>query len=72
MSLSYGPEKPERPQAPQEALPLRTGRVHISARQRSVDITALSRLALHLPHGLASATVVFVVSYVVGMVTGLP
>lgn len=65
------PEKPRKSAGPEEELPLRTGRVHISARQRGMDITALGHLALHLPHGLASAGVVFVLSYLVGAVTGL-
>ncbi|MGW6903889.1 M48 family metalloprotease [Streptomyces sp. NPDC054940] len=61
----------DNPKDPKEGLPLRPGRVHISARQRGVDITAIGHLALHLPHGLASTAVVFIVSYLVGIVTGL-
>ena len=66
------PEKPQKPAEPEEELPLRTGRVHIPARQRGMDITALSHLTLHLPHGIASAAVVFVLSYPVAIMTGLP
>jgi Zn-dependent protease with chaperone function len=66
-----GPEKPKKPGEPKNESPFRTGRVHISARQRGMDITALSHLALHLPHGLASTVVVFVLSYIIGIVTGL-
>lgn len=75
MSLSYEPEEPEKPEAsrkPDDELPFRSGRVHISTRRRGADITALGHLALHLPHGLASLAVVFLASYVLGLVSGLP
>ncbi|EPD55446.1 M48 family metalloprotease [Streptomyces sp. HGB0020] len=83
MSLFYerkGPEEPdkpgrladlEKPEEPDEESPFRTGRVHISARRRVVDIAALGHLVLHLPHGIASAVVVFVLSYVLGIITSL-
>ncbi|MHC3473687.1 M48 family metalloprotease [Streptomyces sp. 7R007] len=83
MSLFYGrkdpedPDEPARskkqhePEEPREESPFPTGRVHISARRRGVDIAALGHLALHLPHGLASTVVVFVLSYLVGIVTGI-
>ncbi|MCX4857794.1 M48 family metalloprotease [Streptomyces canus] len=78
MSLNHEHEEPEEPEKPQksrqphEELPFRSGRVHISTRRRGADITALGHLALHLPHGLASLAVVFLVSYLVGLVSGLP
>ncbi|MGW2747473.1 M48 family metalloprotease [Streptomyces sp. NPDC001450] len=59
------------PDAKAESL-FRTGRVHIAARQRGADITAFIGLALHLPHVLASAAVVFVVSYAVEALGGPP
>ncbi|MFG2458716.1 M48 family metalloprotease [Streptomyces sp. NPDC048523] len=80
MSLFYDPEAPgdppmpeklRKPAEPQDELPLRTGRVHIPARQRGMDLTAIGHLALHLPHGLASTAVVFALSCLVGIVTGL-
>ncbi|MEU0006515.1 M48 family metalloprotease [Streptomyces sp. NPDC006314] len=52
--------------------PFRTGRVHIAARQRRTDVTALVGLALHLPHVLASLTVIYVASYTVDAVGGPP
>jgi Zn-dependent protease with chaperone function len=76
MSLPYESEEPEEPEKPrdldEELLLFRSGRVHISPRRRGADITALGHLALHLPHGLASLAVVFLVSYVVGAVSGVP
>ncbi|MEU6464634.1 M48 family metalloprotease [Streptomyces sp. NPDC046976] len=55
------------------ATPLfRPGRVHISARQRGADITALVRLALHLPHVLLSAAVVVATAYTVEALGGPP
>lgn len=53
-------------------LPRRTGRVHIAARSRGADVTALSSLVLHLPHGAATLAVVFTGSYALGRLTGLP
>ncbi|MER8222078.1 M48 family metalloprotease [Streptomyces sp. NPDC094143] len=53
-------------------LPHRTGRVHIAARSRGADVTALGSLALHLPLGVASLAVVFTVSYALGRLTELP
>ncbi|MEV7981153.1 M48 family metalloprotease [Streptomyces sp. NPDC086519] len=53
-------------------LPRRRGRIHITARQRGVDATTLGSLALHLPHLLAGLTVVLGLSYVVGILIGLP
>jgi Zn-dependent protease with chaperone function len=50
----------------------RTGRVHISARQRGADFTALVGLALHLPQVLASTVVVFAASYVLEALGGPP
>ncbi|MFE2214062.1 M48 family metalloprotease [Streptomyces canus] len=72
MSVPYDPEEPEKPREPHAESPFPSRRVHISARRRGADITALGHLALHLPHGLASLAVVFLVSYVVGIVSGLP
>ncbi|GAA2482994.1 M48 family metalloprotease [Actinocorallia cavernae] len=50
----------------------RRGRVHISARQRGADITALVRLALHLPQVLLSAAVVLATAYTVEALGGPP
>lgn len=76
MSMPYNGEKPEQahPSSPDpgDELPPRTGRIHITARQRGVDATALGSLALHLPHALASLAVVFVVSYTLDTLSGLP
>ncbi|WP_123966943.1 M48 family metalloprotease [Streptomyces sp. TLI_185] len=76
MSMPYDGEKPREtcssPAAPDDDLPRRRGRIHITARQRRVDATTLGNLALHLPHVLASLAVVFGVSYVVSALTGLP
>src|ERR1044072_7412784 len=57
---------------PEDELPLRKSRVHITARQRGADVTALSSLALHLPHVLASLTVVLATSYVFAALGGPP
>ncbi|MYU02841.1 M48 family metalloprotease [Streptomyces sp. SID8366] len=51
---------------------LRTGRIHISARQRGADITALVRLALHLPQVLLSAAVVLATACTVEALGGPP
>ncbi|WP_225824993.1 M48 family metalloprotease [Streptomyces naphthomycinicus] len=56
----------------QDGTLFRTGRVHIAARQRGVDGTALVGLALRLPHVLASATVVCALSYAVAAAGGPP
>ena len=86
MSLPYDQEKPgqekpdqEKPKKsahslsePDDDLPRRSGRVHIAARQRWTDATALARLALHLPHVIASLAVVFVMAYVIDALSGLP
>ncbi|MYS89500.1 MULTISPECIES: M48 family metalloprotease [Streptomyces] len=53
-------------------LPHRPGRVHITARQRWTDITALGSLALHLPHVAASLAVVFLLSYALASMSSLP
>ncbi|WP_039933487.1 M48 family metalloprotease [Streptomyces viridochromogenes] len=53
-------------------LPRRPGRVHIAARRRGADITALGSLALHLPHVAASLAVVFVLSCALGRLGPLP
>ncbi|KUM74251.1 peptidase [Streptomyces curacoi] len=53
-------------------MPRHRGRVHITARQRGMDATALGSLALHLPHLLASLAVVFVMSYGVDALGGPP
>ncbi|MEU0453699.1 M48 family metalloprotease [Streptomyces sp. NPDC006129] len=73
------PYEPGTPQPPgsspsnrDDGLPRRPGRVHVAARSRGADLTALGSLALHLPHGAASLAVVFVVSYALGRLTGLP
>ncbi|MYX27951.1 M48 family metalloprotease [Streptomyces sp. SID8381] len=61
-----------RPAAPDDELPPRTGRVHIAARQRGLDVTAVGRLVLHLPHLLASAVAVSAVAYVIDVLAGPP
>ncbi|MFF7310420.1 M48 family metalloprotease [Streptomyces sp. NPDC008137] len=53
-------------------LPRRPGRIHIAARRRGADLTALGSLALHLPHVMASLAVVFVVSYALSHLIHLP
>jgi Zn-dependent protease with chaperone function len=53
-------------------LPRRPGRVHITARQRGADVTALGSLVLHLPHVAASLAVVFVLSYALSHLSDLP
>ncbi|NBE50088.1 M48 family metalloprotease [Streptomyces boluensis] len=50
----------------------RSGRVHVTARRSGVDVTALGRLALHLPHLLVSLAAVAVVSRVIDSVGGPP
>jgi Zn-dependent protease with chaperone function len=60
------------PSDPDDALPFRTGRVHIAARQRGADITAVAGLALHLPQVLASLAVVFIASYTIDALGGPP
>lgn len=80
MSTSYDWEKHNRkekrtisPSPPDpDDLPRRVGRIHIAARQRGADVTALGNLALHLPHVLAGLAIVFAVSYAVDTLTGLP
>ncbi|MGW4272966.1 M48 family metalloprotease [Streptomyces seoulensis] len=57
---------------PDDELPSRTGRVHVAARQRGLDITALSRLLLHLPQLLAGVAVVLAASYVLDVLAGPP
>ncbi|MGI5427961.1 M48 family metalloprotease [Streptomyces sp. CA-179760] len=57
---------------PDDDLPRRPGRVHIAARRRGADLTALGSLALHLPHVTASLAVVFVVSYALSHLSDLP
>lgn len=72
MSLPHGQREPKNPSDPGDALPRRPGRIHISARQRGVDITALGGIVLHLPQVLASLTVVLVVSYAADALVGPP
>ncbi|MER6711956.1 M48 family metalloprotease [Streptomyces sp. NPDC000877] len=76
MPTPYEPGTPQPPGSSpsnrDDDLPHRPGRVHIAARSRGADVTALGSLALHLPHGAASLAVVFVVSYALGRLTGLP
>ncbi|MFL1902464.1 M48 family metalloprotease [Streptomyces tauricus] len=79
MSMPHDPYDEDRPKqtgssppAPDDELPEPSGRAYITARQRGVDATTLGRLVLHLPHVLASLAVVFLVSYVVHLLTGLP
>ncbi|MGR4853362.1 M48 family metalloprotease [Streptomyces sp. LARHCF252] len=76
MPMSYEPAEPRSPGSSppdrDDDLPRRPGRVHIAARQRWADVTALGSLALHLPHGAASLAVVFVVSYALGHLSNLP
>ncbi|MFI6371713.1 M48 family metalloprotease [Streptomyces sp. NPDC050546] len=57
---------------PDDDLPRRPGRIHIAARRRGADLTALGALALHLPHVTASLAVVFVLSYALGHLSELP
>ncbi|MFJ3210151.1 M48 family metalloprotease [Streptomyces flaveolus] len=68
------PEKQVEAEPPPAAdeLPLRTGRVLITARQRGADITALGCLALHLPQACASLAVVFGASYCLAVLGGPP
>lgn len=68
------PEKQVEAEPPPAAdeLPLRTGRVLITARQRGADITALGCLALHLPQACASLAVVFGASYCLAVLSGPP
>ncbi|MEU3694802.1 M48 family metalloprotease [Streptomyces griseoviridis] len=73
------PGHPHRPKAaaphhtaPDGTLPPRTGRIHITARQRGADLTVLGGLALHLPHLIAALAVVLTVSYVIDAFTALP
>ncbi|MFF5977860.1 M48 family metalloprotease [Streptomyces olindensis] len=76
MPTPYEPGIPQPPGSSpsnrDDDLPRRPGRVHIAARSRGADVTALGSLALHLPHGAASLAVVFAVSYALGRLTGLP
>ncbi|KMS77877.1 peptidase [Streptomyces leeuwenhoekii] len=82
MSLPYdrgthaGGEKPKQEGSslsrPDDDLPYRTGRVHIAARRRGVDVTALGGLALHLPQILTGLAVVLGVSYAVAALGGPP
>ncbi|GGU10819.1 M48 family metalloprotease [Streptomyces coeruleorubidus] len=60
------------PPTDHDDLPRRPGRVHMAARQRGTDITALGSLALHVPHVAASLAVVFVVSYALSYLSNLP
>ncbi|WP_086803615.1 M48 family metalloprotease [Streptomyces caniscabiei] len=69
----FVPNEPEDRRKPSDSaghLGAHIGRVHISARHRGMDATTLGRLALLLPHVLASVAVVFVVSYVVDVLLG--
>ncbi|MEV7792798.1 M48 family metalloprotease [Streptomyces sp. NPDC087512] len=74
MPVSPEPEKQAeaKPPRPTGELPLRTGRVLVTARQRGADITALGCLVLHLPHACASLAVVFGASYCVAVLGGPP
>ena len=72
MPYESGTPQPDSSSPDHTDLPRRTGRVHIAARSRGIDVTALGSLALHLPHGAASLAVVFLVSYAFGRLTGLP
>ncbi|MFG2649907.1 M48 family metalloprotease [Streptomyces sp. NPDC048436] len=64
------PDEPEIPDP--DDLAVRKGRVHITARQRRADALTLGSLLLHLPHVAMSAAVVFLVSYVIDALLGLP
>ncbi|CAL9468965.1 M48 family metalloprotease [Streptomyces sp. enrichment culture] len=75
MPMSYEPAEPHTPGSspPNHDDELRRpGRIHIAARQRGADITALGSLALHLPHAVASVAIVFALSYALGHVSRLP
>ncbi|MHB9759421.1 M48 family metalloprotease [Streptomyces sp. BYX5S] len=79
MSLPHEPKEPERPRRPgppgprpREDLPHRTGRIHITARQRGADVTALAHLLLHLPHVAASLAVVCMATYIADLLGGPP
>lgn len=50
----------------------RGGRIHVAARQRHTDVTALLGLVLHLPQLLASVAVVSLVAYAVDVLGGPP
>ncbi|MEV0529294.1 M48 family metalloprotease [Streptomyces sp. NPDC050439] len=71
MSPPPEPEIPHDQPDPDDLVP-REGRVHLTARQRRADALTLGSLLLHLPHVAMSASVVFLVSYVVDALLGLP
>lgn len=66
------PSGPPSETRPDDGLPLRTGRVHVTARQRGADVTTLGSLALHLPHVAAGVAVVFAATYAIDVLGGPP
>ncbi|MFJ9035341.1 M48 family metalloprotease [Streptomyces sp. NPDC102406] len=72
----HGPDLPENPSAPdplpRDPLPRRPGRIHIAARQRRTDLTAVGALALHLPHVALSVALVLVLSYALDVLVSGP
>ncbi|MEU6679170.1 M48 family metalloprotease [Streptomyces sp. NPDC046925] len=73
MSPPPEPEIPRAPEPPEDPdLAFRDGRVHITARQRRADALTLGSLLLHLPHVAMSAAVVFLVSYAIDALIGIP
>ncbi|TGB11225.1 M48 family metalloprotease [Streptomyces sp. MZ04] len=79
MSQPHEPEYPEHIETPEHIVTPspadtapRPGRVHIAAPRRSADAMAISSLALHLPHTIASLAAVTCLGYLVESWTGLP
>lgn len=70
MSVPYESENRRKPPDAAQDRDSHTGRVHVSARHRGVDGTALGSLALQLPQVLTSLAVVFMVSYAVDVLFG--
>lgn len=67
-NLPYDPADP----ADTNDLPERTGRIHLTARQRGADLTALGSLILRVPNMLMSLAVVFLLSYALDALFGPP
>ncbi|MFD3520900.1 M48 family metalloprotease [Streptomyces sp. NPDC058653] len=55
-----------------ETLGLHEGRIHITARHRSVDMTTIGHLALHIPNALLSLLIVTGLALVLAELTALP
>jgi Zn-dependent protease with chaperone function len=71
MSMPCDGEKHD-DQDPDDDLPRRSGRIHMTARQRGADAIVLGTIALHLPQVLAGLAVVFGMAYAVDTFSGLP